>query len=166
MYYTLYVFLTIIIIIIDIIIIIIITIIIIVVVVVVISQLRQAAIIKRALIGLSYVARANHRPRERHTRRRRGGLLSFCLLVRPRHFFFRSHKKAMIAMMRGTTPEPLCARQSMERTWRGRTRSAKGGGGINVINVRSCYTGSSNELEDAQEKAPTQVPNQDKFFDP
>ena len=165
MYYTLYVFLTIIIIIIDIIIIIIITIIIIVVVVVVISQLRQAAIIKRALIGLSYVARANHRPRERHTRRGRGGLLSFCLLVRPRHFFFRSHKKAMIAMMRGTTPEPLCARQSMERTWRGRTRSAKGGG-INVINVRSCYTGSSNELEDAQEQAPTQVPNQDKFFDP
>ena len=68
MYYTLYAFLTIIIIIIDIIIIIIITIIIIVVVVVVISQLRQAAIIKRALIGLSYVARANHRPRERHTR--------------------------------------------------------------------------------------------------
>ena len=167
MYYTLYVFLTIIIIIIDIVIIIIITIIIIVVVVVVvvISQLRQAAIIKRALIGLSYVARANHRPRERHTRRGRGGLLSFCLLVRPRHFFFRSHKKAMIAMMRGTTPEPLCARQSMERTWRGRTRSAKGGG-INVINVRSCYTGSSNELEDAQEQAPTQVPNQDKFFDP
>ena len=131
MYYTLYVFLTIIIIIIDIIIIIIITIIIIVVVVVVvvvISQLRQAAIIKRALIGLSYVARPNHRPRERHTRRGRGGLLSFCLLVRPRHFFFRSHKKAMIAMMRGTTPEPLFARQSMERTWRGRTRSAKGGG--------------------------------------
>ena len=160
MYYTLYVFLTIIIIIIDIIIIIIITIIIIVVVVVVvISQLRQAAIIKRALIGLSYVAQPNHRPRERHTRRGRGGLLSFCLLVRPRHFFFRSHKKAMIAMMRGTTPEPLFARQSMERTWRGRTRSAKGGGGINVINVRSCYTGSSNELEDAQEQAPTQVPN-------
>ena len=136
MYYTLYVFLTIIIIIIDIIIIII-TIIIIVVVVVVISQLRQAAIIKRALIGLSYVARANHRPRERHTRRRRGGLLSFCLLVRPRHFFFRSHKKAMIAMMRGTTPEPLCARQSMERTWRGRTRSAKGGGGGDKRNKRS-----------------------------
>ena len=42
----------------------------------------------------------------------------------------------------------------------------RGGGGINVINVRSCYTGSSNELEDAQEQAPTQVPNQDKFFDP
>ena len=41
-----------------------------------------------------------------------------------------------------------------------------GGGGINVINVRSCYTGSSNELEDAQEQAPTQVPNSDKFFDP
>ena len=40
------------------------------------------------------------------------------------------------------------------------------GGGKNVINVRSCYTGSSNELEDAQEQAPTQVPNQDKFFDP
>ena len=162
MYYTLYAFLTIIITIIDIIIIIIITIIIIVVVVVVISQLRQAAIIKRALIGLSYVARANHRPRERHTRRGRGGLLSFSLLARPRHFFFRSHKKAMIAMMRGTTLEPLCARQSMERTWRGRT----GGWGINVINVRSCYTGSSNELEGAQEQAPTQVPNQDKFFDP
>ena len=140
MYYTLYVFLTIIIIIIDIIIIIIITIIIIVVVVVVvvvISQLRQAAIIKRALIGLSYVAQPNHRPRERHTRRGRGGLLSFCLLVRPRHFFFRSHKKAMIAMMRGTTPEPLFARQSMERTWRGRTRSAKGGGGGDKRNKRS-----------------------------
>ena len=40
------------------------------------------------------------------------------------------------------------------------------GGGINVINVRSCYTGSSNELEGAQEQASTQVPNQDKFFDP
>ena len=68
MYYTLYVFLTIIIIIINIFIIIItifiiiITIIIVVVVVVVavvvIFQLRQAAIIKRALIGLSYMARA------------------------------------------------------------------------------------------------------------
>ena len=130
MYYTLYAFLTIIIIIIDIIIIIIITIIIIVVVV--ISQLRQAAIIKRTLIGLSYVARANHRTLERHTRRGRGGLLSFSLLVRPRHFFFRSHKKAMIATMRGTTLEPLCARQSSERTWRGRTRGAgrgEGGGG-------------------------------------
>ena len=57
MYYTLYAFLTIINIIITIIIIIII-IIIIVVFVVVIFQLRQAAIIKRALIGLSYVARA------------------------------------------------------------------------------------------------------------
>ena len=67
MYYTLYAFLTIIIIIINIFIIIItifiiiITIIIVVVVVVVavvIFQLRQAAIIKRALIGLSYIARA------------------------------------------------------------------------------------------------------------
>ena len=56
MYYTLYAFLTIIIIIINIIIIIFITIIIIVVVV--IFQLRKAAIIKRALIGLSYVAHA------------------------------------------------------------------------------------------------------------
>ena len=102
MYYTLYAFLTIIITIIDIIIIIIITIIIIVVV---ISQLRQSAIIKRALIGLSYVARANHRPRERHTRRGRGGLLSFSLLARPPHFFFRSHKKAMITTMRGNTLE-------------------------------------------------------------
>ena len=34
-----------------------------------------------------------------------------------------------------------------------------------MINVRSCYTGSSNEFEDAQEQAPTQVPNHDKFFD-
>ena len=57
MYYTLYAFLTIIIIIINIIIIIII--IVVVVVVVVIFQLRQAAITKRALIGLSYVARAD-----------------------------------------------------------------------------------------------------------
>ena len=71
----------------------------------------------------------------------------------------------MIAMMRGTTLEPSYARQSMERTWRGRIRGA-GGRGINVINVRSCYTGSSNELEDAQEQAPTQVPNHEKFFDP
>ena len=37
-----------------------------------------------------------------------------------------------------------------------------GGGGINV---RSCYTGSSNKFEDAQEQTPTQVPNYDKFFD-
>ena len=64
-------------------------------------------------------------------------------------------------MMRGTTLEPLCARQSTERTWRGRTRGA----GERGINVRSCYTGSSSEFEDAQEQAPTQVPNHDKFFD-
>ena len=86
------------------------------------------------------------------------GLLSFSLFVRPRHFFFRSHKKAM---MRGTTLEPLCARQSTERTWRGRTRGA----GERGINVRSCYTGSSNKLEDSQKQTPTQVPNHDKFFD-
>ena len=89
-----------------------------------------------------------------------GGLLSFSLLMRPRHFFFRSHKKAMIATMRGTTLEPLCARQSTERTWRGRTRGA----GERGINVRSCYTGSS-KFEDAQEQIPTQAPNHDKSFD-
>ena len=33
------------------------------------------------------------------------------------------------------------------------------------INVRLCYTGSFNEFEDAQEQAPTQVLNHDKFFD-
>ena len=59
MYYTLYAFLTIIIIIINIIIIVIIVVVVVVVVVVVIFQLRQAAITKRALIGLSYVARAD-----------------------------------------------------------------------------------------------------------
>ena len=53
---------------------------------------------------------------------------SFSLLVRPRHLFFPFHKKAMIATMRGTTLEPLCGRQSTERTWRGRTRGAGGGG--------------------------------------
>ena len=74
----------------------------------------------------------------------------------------------MIATMRRTTLEPLCARQITERTWRGRTRGAReagGGGGKPGINVRSCYTGSSNEFEDAQEQAPTQVQNHDKFFD-
>ena len=43
--------------------------------------------------------------------------------------------------------------------------SGGGGGGEAGINVRSCYNGSSNEFEDAQEQAPTQVPNHDKFFD-
>ena len=43
--------------------------------------------------------------------------------------------------------------------------SGGGGRGEAVINVRSCYSGSSNEFEDAQEQAPTQVPNHDKFFD-
>ena len=125
MYYTLYAFLTIIIIIINIIIIII-FITIIIIVVVVIFQLRKAAIIKRALIGLSYVARARG-AREGV----RGSLFSFSLLVRPRYFFFRSHKKAMIATMydEGTTLEPLCARQISERTWRGGTRGAGAGGG-------------------------------------
>ena len=33
------------------------------------------------------------------------------------------------------------------------------------INVRSWYNGSSNEFEDAQDQAPTQVPNHDKFLD-
>ena len=33
------------------------------------------------------------------------------------------------------------------------------------INVRSCYTGSSNKFEDAQEQISPQVPNYDKFFD-
>ena len=71
----------------------------------------------------------------------------------------------MIATMRRTTLEPLCARQSTERTWRGRTRGARGAGEKAGINVRSCHTGSSNEFEDAQEQAPAQVPNHDKFFD-
>ena len=70
----------------------------------------------------------------------------------------------MIATMRGTTLEPLCARQSSERTWRGGTREAEAGEGEARINVRSCYNGSSNEFEDAQEQAPTQVPNHNKFF--
>ena len=52
------------------------------------------------------------------------------------------------------------------KVWKEPGGDGPGGGGINVINVPSCYTGSSNELEDAQEQAPTQVPNQDKFFDP
>ena len=34
-----------------------------------------------------------------------------------------------------------------------------------MINVRLCYTGSSNEFEDGQEQAPTQVPNHNKFVD-
>ena len=68
----------------------------------------------------------------------------------------------MIATMRGTTLEPLCARQSTERPG-GDGPGARGGGG--GINVRWCYTGSSNEFEDAQEQVPTQVPNHDKFFD-
>ena len=69
----------------------------------------------------------------------------------------------MIATMMGTTVEPLCARQGMERTWREQTRGVgRGGGGINIC---SCYTGSSNKFEDVQEQTPMQVPNHDKFFD-
>ena len=41
----------------------------------------------------------------------------------------------------------------------------QGRGGEGRINLRSCYTGSSNKFEDAQEQTPTQVPNYDKFFD-
>ena len=55
----------------------------------------------------------------------------------------------MIATMRRTTLEPLGARQSTEKTWRGRTRGARGAGEKAGINVRSCYTGSSSEFEDA-----------------
>ena len=48
----------------------------------------------------------------------------------------------------------------------GTDQGSRGGGRREaVINVRSCYSGSSNEFEDAQEQAPTQVPNHDKFFD-
>ena len=61
--------------------------------------------------------------------------------------------------MRRTTLEPLYARQSTERTWRG-------GGGANGGDKRSFVLHcSSNEFEEAQEQAPTQVPNHDKFFD-
>ena len=91
-YTQLYAFLTIIIIIIIIIIVV-------VVVVVVIFQLRQAVIIKRALIGLAYVACAGQiissQAAPGALAKGREGLLPFSLLVRPRHFFFRSHKKAM-----------------------------------------------------------------------
>ena len=44
----------------------------------------------------------------------------------------------------------------------GTDQGREGEGGINV---RSCYTGSSNKFEDAQEQTSTQVPNHDKFFD-
>ena len=72
----------------------------------------------------------------------RAGLLSFSLLMRPRHFFFRpspppspqekkkkttTTKKLAPAMqaMIGPTLERLCMGQCKEREWRGRTR---GGG--------------------------------------
>ena len=63
----------------------------------------------------------------------------------------------MIGYDEGTTLKPLCLRQSTERTWR------EGGGG--GINSHSCYTSSPNEFEAAQEQAPMQVPNHDKFVD-
>ena len=47
----------------------------------------------------------------------------------------------------------------------GTDQESERGEGKAEINVRSCYTGSTNEFEDAQEQAPTQVPNHDKFFD-
>ena len=47
----------------------------------------------------------------------------------------------------------------------GTDRGGHAGEGGWWINVRLCYTGSFNEFEDAQEQAPTQVLNHDKFFD-
>ena len=61
--------------------------------------------------------------------------------------------------MIGPTLERLCACQSTERTWRGRTRGARDKGSFVL------HWFFYKEFEDAQEEAPTQVPNHDKFFD-
>ena len=92
--------------------------IIIIIFVVVIFQLRQAAIIKRVLIGLAYIALSNHRPCKGAQMKGREGLLSFqvssCVLDISS---FAPTKKLWLATMRGTTLIPLCMRQSTERTW-------------------------------------------------
>ena len=62
---------------------------------------------------------------------------------------------AMIGYDGGPTLERLCACQSTERTWRGRTRV----GGDKVWSVLHWFA------RDAQERAPAQIPNHDKFVD-
>ena len=59
--------------------------------------------------------------------------------------------------MIGPTLERLCACQSTERTWRERTRGA----GVKGSFVLQWFF----RFENAQEQAPVQVPNHDKFFD-
>ena len=61
--------------------------------------------------------------------------------------------------MIGHTLERLCACQSTERTWQGWTRD-RGDKGSFVL-----HWFFYNEFEDAQEQAPAQVPNHDKFVD-
>ena len=64
----------------------------------------------------------------------------------------------MIGYDGGPTLERLCACQSTERTWRGRTRV----GGDKVSSVLHWFP---RDAQDAQEQAPAQIPNHDKFVD-
>ena len=152
MHYILYAFLTIIIIIVVLllrlllllllllllIIIIIIIITIIIIVVIFYLQLKQSAIIGEASSGLlsfslSYVFDVSSFATKKET------------LV--------PATQAMIGNDKGPTLERVCGCQSTERTWRGRTR---GGGDKGSFVLHWFFY---NEFEDAQEQAPTQVPN-------
>ena len=88
----------------------------------------------------------------------RGGLLSFSLLMRPRHFFFRPPPKmAPTQAMIGPTLEHSYVCQSTERDCLGRTR----GGGDKVLFLLHWFF--YNGFEDAQ--APTQVQWRDAEFE-
>ena len=94
------------------------------------------------------------------------GLLSFSLSCVFDISSFTSKKKtlvpatqAMIGNDKGPTLERVCACQSTVRTWRGQ---ARGGGDKGSFVLHWFFY---NEFEDAQEQAPTQVPNHDKFVD-
>ena len=117
---------------------------------------QATSIIKRVLIGLACVAWAGNYQitgRARGTREGRGGLLSFSLLMRPRHFFFRP-----------SSPPPNKTKQQQQQqqqNWRllrrlwlallwnvyvwvkARKETGGDGPGAGKMKVCLCYTDSS-----------------------
>ena len=119
-------------------------------------------IIKRALFGLACVACL---AAQGDTRSGEEDSSFFSLIVRPRHFFFcpptppPPKKKMAPATQSMIGYSSKFMRVSTEWTYRRRTSGRRDKGSFVL------HWFFYNEFEDVQEKAPTKVPNHDKFVD-
>ena len=146
MYYTLYAFLTI-------------TITIIIIIIIIVFQLKQSAIIKRALIGLVCVAWARN-----------------CLITSRARETREGGRRPPPPFSPPPPPRPPKRKKTGDRLWlaliwnvyarvKARKESGEEGPGAREKKVRLCCWFFYNKFGEEQEQAPTQVPNHNKFFD-